>query len=107
MRLPDDPGMMALLDIELVGHFELFEFLNKLLSVVIVGLVLGRSPEVEVELVSWLVLGEQCDRAILLDVGAIVAPDGTLGPIIAAERDDDAKNIGMMHADIGRAEAAH
>ena len=49
LRLPDLPGVKAVLDIEAIGDMEVVEFLRKLLGIVVVWLVFGGRADIHVE----------------------------------------------------------
>ena len=84
LRLPDAPGVKAVLNVEMVGDMESVKFLDKLSGIGIVGLVFGCRPDIDVELPRTLIRGENIEWTILANVGSISAPDASLGTVVPA-----------------------
>ena len=85
LRLPDLPGVKAVLDVEMVGDMESVKFLHKLLGIGIVGLVFGGCSDINVELPGTLIRGENIEWTILANIGSISTPDASLGTIVPSE----------------------
>src|SRR6266702_5315983 len=107
LRLPDLPGVKAVLDVEMVGDMESVKFLHKLLSVGIVGLVFGGGSDIDVELPGTLIRGENIEWAILANIGSISTPDASLATVVPSERDHYTEDVRMMDGDIHGSKTTH
>src|SRR2546430_17457935 len=103
LRLPNLPGMKAVLDIKVIGDMQLDEFLHELPGVFIVRLIMRCSSNVHVQSPGLLICWQQVERAVLPFIEGVIAPNAPLGAIISSKRDDKAEDVGVMFCDIHRA----
>src|SRR5438552_2929803 len=85
LRLPDLPGMKAVLYIKMIGDMQFVEFLHELPGIVIVRLIIGCSSNVHVQSPCLLLRWQHIERAVLAYIGSVIAPDAPFSAIISSK----------------------
>jgi len=85
LRLPNPPGMEAVLYIKVIGDRQFDEFLHELPGVIIVRLIMRCSPNVHMQSPGLLLCWKHVERAVLAFIGSVISPNAPLGAIISSK----------------------
>ena len=85
LRLPDLPGMKAVLYIKVIGDMQFIEFLHESPGIVIVRLIFRCSSNIHMQSPGLLLYWQHNERTVLAHISSVIAPDAPFGAIISSK----------------------
>lgn len=105
--LPDEPGVVAFLQIEVVGDVKTFQLVDELFGVTVVRLILGRGTQEDVEFLGGSGGRDGQNGAIGTAIFDAGTPDRALGAEVCTHSQYIAEDVGVVDSDVHGAEGAH